>query len=69
MQILVFWMSVAMRESFVEKEGLFGLVKKMVLEHDTTEIALGGFPSYLTSEFLIGNLRLQGILKQRLRLF
>ncbi len=54
---------------FVEKEGLFGLVKKMALEHDATCIALGGFPSYLTTEFLVGNLGQLGLLKEPLRLF
>lgn len=54
---------------FVEKEGLFGLVKRLALQYDTTGIALGGFPSYLTTEFLLVDMDKLGLLKMPLRLF
>lgn len=54
---------------FVEKDGLFGLVKRLALQYDTTGIALGGFPSYLTTEFLLNDMGKMGLLKRPVRLF
>lgn len=54
---------------FVEKDGLFGLVKRLALQYDTIGIALGGFPSYLTTEFLLNDMGKVGLLKRPLRLF
>lgn len=54
---------------FVEKDGLFGLVRRLALQHDATGIALGGFPSYLTTEFLIHDMTKLDLLKQPVRLF
>lgn len=53
---------------FVEKDGLFGLVRKLALKYDATGIALGGFPSYLTTEFFVNDLVNLGI-RDNIRLF
>ena len=53
---------------FVEKDGLFGLVRRLALQYDTTGIALGGFPSYLTTEFLVSEMARLG-LSESVRLF
>jgi hypothetical protein len=53
----------------VEKDGLFSLAKKVALEHDTTAIALGGFPSYLTMEYLVSDMAKKGLLRQPVQVF
>lgn len=54
---------------FIEKDGLFSLVRQIALKHDATAIALNGFPSYLTSEFLIRDMAKAGILREPVHLF
>lgn len=54
---------------FVEKDGLFGLAKQIALQNDTTAIATGGFPSYLTLEFLLSDMAKAGLLYEPLHIF
>ena len=54
---------------FIEKDGLFGLPKQVAQDYDATAIALGGFPSQLTTEFLVRNMARVGLLRQPVRLF
>ena len=42
---------------FSEKTGFFRLLRKLHEEHDVTVVALGGFPSLLSSEYLVRELR------------
>lgn len=54
---------------FVEKDGLFGLAKQMALQNDTTAIATGGFPSYLTLEYLLSDMARAGLLYEPVHVF
>lgn len=49
---------------FIEKDGLFSLVRQIALKHDTTAIALNGFPSYL-----IRDMAKAGLLREPVHLF
>jgi hypothetical protein len=54
---------------FAEKDGLFSIVKSLALAHGITGISLNGFPSYLTTEFLIKELKQAGFLDKPIKLF
>lgn len=54
---------------FAEKDGLYGIIKKLALQYDITGISLNGFPSYLTTEFLLRDMQRFGLLDKPLRLF
>lgn len=47
---------------FAEKEGRFSLVRRIAQEHDATGLSLGGYPSSLSTEYLLHALREQGAL-------
>lgn len=47
---------------FAEKEGRFELVREIAREHDATGLALGGYPSSLSTEYLLHALREKGAL-------
>jgi hypothetical protein len=53
---------------FVEKDGLFSVVKGVAEANGTTAISLGGFPSYLTTEYLVRSMAGQGLLRSPVRL-
>ena len=55
--------------SSLSRNRLFSIANKVALQYDVTGIALGGFPSYLTSEFLVKELEQNGCLKEPLHLF
>lgn len=54
---------------FVEKDGLLGLARQVAEAHDTTAVSHAGFPSYLSTEFLVRQMAGQGLLCQPVRLF
>lgn len=54
---------------FVEKDGLLGLVRQVAQKYDTTAISLGGFPAYITTEYLVRSMAGQGLLRNPVRLF
>ncbi len=47
---------------FAEKGGRFELVREIAREHDATGLALGGYPSSLSTEYLLYALHQQGAL-------
>ena len=54
---------------FVEKDGTFSLVRKIAEKHDATGISLKGFPSYLTTEYLVKDMAEKGLLREPVHLF
>ena len=54
---------------FVEKKGLFPIVKAIAEKHKATAIAFVGFPSYFTTEFLVRSMARAGLLKEPVHLF
>lgn len=54
---------------FVEKDGLLSLARQVAQKYDTTAISLGGFPAYITSEYLVRSMAGQGLLRNPVRLF
>lgn len=53
----------------VEKDGLAGIVKELSVAYGITAIALGGFPSYLTTEYLLRNMAQEGMLVAPVHVF
>lgn len=54
---------------FIEKDGLFPLVREVAEKHEATAISLAGFPSYLTTEYFIRNMAQLGFLEEPVILF
>lgn len=54
---------------FVEKDGLLSLARQVAQKYDITAISLGGFPAYITSEYLVRSMVGQGLLRNPVRLF
>ena len=54
---------------FVEKDGLFGVIRKLALQYGITGISLNGFPSYLTTEFLLKDMQMSDLLGRPIKLF
>jgi hypothetical protein len=54
---------------FVEKDGLFPIVREIAEKYSVTAISLGGFPSYLTTEYLLRNMAEAGLLRDPVHLF
>ena len=51
------------------EDGLLSLVRHVGEKHDATAISLGGFPAYLTSEYLVRCMAGQGLLRTPVHLF
>lgn len=54
---------------FIEKDGMYSIVRDIARKYGATAIALNGFPSYLTSEFLIRDMARAGLLHKPVHLF
>ncbi len=54
---------------FVEKDGLYNIVKRIAKKYDATSISLGGFSSYLTMEYLARYMAKRGLLREPIHLF
>ena len=54
---------------FIEKDGMYSILRGIAQTHHATAIALNGFPSYLTSEFLIRDMARAGLLHKPMHLF
>ncbi|MCK4517240.1 hypothetical protein KAT92_00555, partial [Candidatus Babeliales bacterium] len=54
---------------FIEKDGLFSIARRIAMQNQVTAISLGGYPSYLTSEYLVRNMAQAGLLRQPIHLF
>ncbi len=54
---------------FVEKDALFKVIKRLAVEHDLTAISLGSTPSWLATEYLVGNMKKKGLLTKPVHLF
>ena len=54
---------------FVEKDGLYNIVKRIGLKYDATTISLGGFSSYLTMEYLARDMAKRGLLREPVHIF
>ena len=54
---------------FIEKDGMYSILREIAQKHGATAIALNGFPSYMTSEFLIRDLVKAGLLDRPIHLF
>ena len=54
---------------FVEKDGLFSVIRKLALQYGITGISLNGFPSYLTTEFLLKDMQASGLQGRPIKLF
>ena len=54
---------------FVEKDGLYNIVRKIALKYGATAVSLGGFSSYLTMEYLVRKMAGKGLLREPVHLF
>ena len=49
---------------FIEKDGLFSILKKIAKKFDVTALSLGGFPSYLNTEYLLFHMIKKNLLRE-----